>query len=87
MGSTTADVHARKRAEERNGSRTKRTWCGTGVDMEGLTRIELASSVWKTEALPLSYSPELRVPGWALASVFGGEARLVLQLRPRALST
>ncbi len=25
---------------------------------EGLTRIELASSVWKTEALPLSYSPE-----------------------------
>ncbi|MDF2580053.1 MAG: hypothetical protein K0S49_1632, partial [Microbacterium sp.] len=25
--------------------------------MEGLTRIELASSVWKTEALPLSYSP------------------------------
>lgn len=26
--------------------------------MEGLTRIELASSVWKTEALPLSYSPE-----------------------------
>jgi len=29
----------------------------------------------------------LRVPGWALASVFGGGARLVLQLRPRALST
>ena len=28
--------------------------------MEGLTRIELASSVWKTEALPLSYSPEFR---------------------------
>lgn len=27
--------------------------------MEGLTRIELASSVWKTEALPLSYSPEI----------------------------
>lgn len=26
--------------------------------LEGLTRIELASSVWKTEALPLSYSPE-----------------------------
>ena len=49
MVSTTADVHARKRAEERNGSRTKRTWCGTGVDMEGLTRIELASSVWKLD--------------------------------------
>lgn len=24
---------------------------------EGVTRIELASSIWKTEALPLSYTP------------------------------
>ena len=28
--------------------------------LEGLTGIELASSVWKTEALPLSYSPDIR---------------------------
>jgi len=28
--------------------------------VEGMTRIELASSVWKTEALPLSYIPAVR---------------------------
>jgi hypothetical protein len=33
------------------------TWSETVV--EGMTRIELASSVWKTEALPLSYIPAL----------------------------
>ena len=39
------------------------------LSMEGLTRIELASSVWKTEALPLSYSPESSACGWDSYSV------------------
>lgn len=29
----------------------------SGVSLEGMTRIELASLVWKTKALPLSYIP------------------------------
>ena len=29
----------------------------SGVPLEGMTRIELASLVWKTKALPLSYIP------------------------------
>ena len=47
--------------------------------MEGLTRIELASSVWKTEALPLSYSPESG--GLLPEFVFNCGAVIVLRMR------
>ena len=53
--------------------------------LEGLTRIELASSVWKTEALPLSYSPTSggRPPGCAL-SILWHDAAMPVPTGPSA---
>ena len=52
--------------------RGRRPVCTEYRYVEGMTRIELASSVWKTEALPLSY-----IPGFA--GFARGETNIAVQ--------